>query len=237
MLIALVSLHITPAPVSTSRKMDGRNVKLMRLSSVNSIALMNDVLVTTDRILNTPLPLVYAIAISQLTWVYILILPFQLYKTLGMVAIPGTLCEFDARSRVYPLLQNANGSIPVAAYIIFGFAFIGQQIENTFGHDVNDLPLDAFCNHLAADIDIIASSTPQYSGGFIKNERNSLMHPLNNDGFETWKEKGVDENRKALRKRSLISMKSIKLVDRRRIKGKSSESKYEMVASSTRDVV
>lgn len=50
----------------------------MHLSLVNSIALMNDVLVTTDRILSTPLPLAYAIAISQLTWVYILILPFSI---------------------------------------------------------------------------------------------------------------------------------------------------------------
>ena len=54
---------------------------------------MNDVYATTDRILNTPLPLAYAIAISQITWVYILILPFQLYDTLGLIAIPGTLCK------------------------------------------------------------------------------------------------------------------------------------------------
>lgn len=54
---------------------------------------LNDIQANTDRILNTPLPLAYTIAISQLTWVYILILPFQLYTTLGMVAIPGTLCK------------------------------------------------------------------------------------------------------------------------------------------------
>jgi ion channel-forming bestrophin family protein len=56
---------------------------------------MNDVQANTDRILNTPLPLAYTIAISQLTWVYILILPFQLYSTLGLVAIPGTLCKHN----------------------------------------------------------------------------------------------------------------------------------------------
>jgi len=60
---------------------------------VNAVLTMNDVMATTDRILNTPLPLAYAICISQLTWVYILILPFQLYNTLGLVAIPGTLCK------------------------------------------------------------------------------------------------------------------------------------------------
>ncbi|CAI6250273.1 unnamed protein product [Periconia digitata] len=52
---------------------------------------LNEILETTDRILNTPLPLAYSIAISQLTWVYILILPFQLYESLGFITIPGTL--------------------------------------------------------------------------------------------------------------------------------------------------
>lgn len=125
----------------------------------------------------------------------------------------------------------------VAAYIIFGFAFIGQEIENPFGHDVNDLPLDAFCNHLAADIDIVASSTLQSSEGFIRNERNAVMHPLNNDEYTTWRDIGVDEIRRALRKRGLISMKNIKLVDRKRARRRSSESKYEMATSSRRDVV
>jgi putative membrane protein len=61
-----------------------------------------------DRVLQTPLPLAYSksppcltkaryltlvidIAISQITWLYVLVLPFQLFSKLGWVAIPGTV--------------------------------------------------------------------------------------------------------------------------------------------------
>jgi predicted membrane chloride channel (bestrophin family) len=70
---------------------------------VSALWVMNDIQANTDRILNTPLPLAYAIAISQLTWVYILILPFQLYTTLGLVAIPGTLCKPPLRSIAFSI--------------------------------------------------------------------------------------------------------------------------------------
>jgi putative membrane protein len=52
---------------------------------------MNDVLAGTERVLSTPLPLAYRIAISQITWVYVLVLPFQLYGELGWITIPGTI--------------------------------------------------------------------------------------------------------------------------------------------------
>jgi len=44
-----------------------------------------------ERMLGTPLPLAYNVAISHITWTYILILPFQLYNPLGWITIPGTL--------------------------------------------------------------------------------------------------------------------------------------------------
>jgi hypothetical protein len=75
-----------------------------------------------DRVLATPLPIAYSIAISQITWVYVMLLPFQLWDDLRWITIPG--CIF-------------------AAYIIIGLASIGREIENPFGHDVNDLPLEA----------------------------------------------------------------------------------------------
>ncbi|OAG11190.1 UPF0187 domain membrane protein, partial [Paraphaeosphaeria sporulosa] len=148
--------------------------------ALNAILALNDIQANTDRILNTPLPLAYAIAISQLTWVYILILPFQLYSTLGMLAIPGTL---------------------LAAYMILGFASIGREIENPFGHDVNDLPLDDFCAQLAVDIDIIAAMAPKDADTFVKSDKNQLMHPLSRSGYEAWSESSVDEIRDALKRK------------------------------------
>lgn len=61
------------------------------VSIVAAINAMNDVLSGTERVLNTPLPLAYRIAISQITWVYVLVLPFQLYGELGWITIPGTI--------------------------------------------------------------------------------------------------------------------------------------------------
>lgn len=78
-------------------------------------ATLVDVLTSSERVLNTPLPEAYTIAFSQITLMYILTLPFQLVGFLGWVAIPGTVA---------------------AAYIILGLATIGHEIENPFGHDV-----------------------------------------------------------------------------------------------------
>lgn len=56
-----------------------------------SIGSLADVLTGCERVLNTPLPIAYTISISQITWAYVLVLPFQLYKYLDWVTIPGTM--------------------------------------------------------------------------------------------------------------------------------------------------
>ena len=65
---------------------DGRQGLVMA-----DLAVLNEVLAGTERILNTPLPLAYSIAISQITWIYCLALPFQLWQSLGWITIPGTV--------------------------------------------------------------------------------------------------------------------------------------------------
>jgi predicted membrane chloride channel (bestrophin family) len=50
---------------------------------------LTDVLSGTERVVNTPLPIAYSISISQITWAYVLALPFQLVGYLGWVTIPG----------------------------------------------------------------------------------------------------------------------------------------------------
>jgi putative membrane protein len=66
-------------------------VSVYQTQSLNALTTFNDVLTGTDRILSTPLPIAYSIAIGQITWVYILLLPFQLYKSLGWVTIPASI--------------------------------------------------------------------------------------------------------------------------------------------------
>ena len=60
-------------------------------NSMNSLVQLADVLTGCERVLNTPVPLAYSISISQITWVYILVLPFQLYSKLKWMTIFGTL--------------------------------------------------------------------------------------------------------------------------------------------------
>ncbi|KAF2874767.1 UPF0187 domain membrane protein [Massariosphaeria phaeospora] len=189
---------------------------IYQTQALYAISTMNDVTATTDRILNTPLPLAYSIAISQLTWVYILILPFQLYSTLGLVAIPGTL---------------------FAAYIILGFAYIGQEIENPFGHDVNDLPLDNFCNQLAADISIIASFAPRKADSFVNNEKNLIMFPLSYESSDVWKERSIDEIREALERNALVHMNNVQSRLRNRQNTDKDDGRYERMRASAREMV
>ena len=41
---------------------------------------LNDALASLERILTTPIPFSYAAHIWEVTWIYVLILPFQLYN-------------------------------------------------------------------------------------------------------------------------------------------------------------
>ncbi len=159
-------------------------VSIYQTQSLNALSSMNDVLVGTERILNTPMPVAYVISISQITWVYILLLPFQLVKKLEYITIPA--CVF-------------------AAYIILGLALIGREIENPFGDDVNDLPLDHFCQSIRKDIDIIMSRPAPQPDEFINHPENMIFYPMSDLGSKGWADKSVDEIRDALSTKTVMN--------------------------------
>ncbi|EGD87830.1 hypothetical protein H112_04301 [Trichophyton rubrum D6] len=145
---------------------------------------MEEVMTGNERVLNTPLPLAYTILISQITWLYVLALPFQLVNKLEWVAIPGTIA---------------------ATYIIHGIASICAEIENPFGDDVNDLPLDVFCQQLAADLDIITSTPPAKADDFINREHNYVLYPLSKSSVNMWKDRSVEDIRAALKAKATLT--------------------------------
>lgn len=153
----------------------------MQTTAINSLGIMADTLTGCERILLTPLPAAYNIAISQITWLYVLVLPFQLYTTLEWIAIPGTI---------------------VAAYIILGLAAIGREIENPFGRDVNDLNLDYFCNALAIEMDVLTSKAPPKADDWLHQDENMVLWPLSKMGWQGWMEKEHGDIRDALKQRS-----------------------------------
>lgn len=153
---------------------------------VAQLGIMADVATGTERIVNHPLPLAYSISIAQITWAYVLVLPFQLYASLGWITIPGTI---------------------FAAYIILGLGAIGAEIENPFGGDVNDLPLDSYCRELQGDLDVLTSiSRAERSWNvrgtdgapWLRHPRNMVMWPLSASGWDHWEEKPLEEIREAL---------------------------------------
>lgn len=167
---------------------------------MSSIASLTEVIGETERVLNTPLPLAYNIAFSQITLIYIYTLPFQLYSSLQALTIPGTV---------------------LAAYIILGLAAIGNSLENPFGHDTNDLNLDAYCQDLSAELDVITSSPATTMEGFMSRNENLVLAPISQRGFAEWMGRSREDIRDALKAKSLLSgRKTLKEKTRREFEKK-----------------
>jgi putative membrane protein len=92
-----------------------------------------------ERILRTPMPLAYAIHLKQLLLLYCLLLPFQIVQSLGW----------------WTGLITA-----LVSFTLLGIEAIGLEIENPFGYDANDLPLDTICQTMKRNIDDLISLTP-----------------------------------------------------------------------------
>lgn len=92
-----------------------------------------------ERILKTPIPLAYSIHLNQLLFLYCLLLPFQLVDDLGWWT---------------------GAIIALVSFTLFGIEAIGIEIENPFGYDANDLPLDAICKTMRRNIEDLIILTP-----------------------------------------------------------------------------
>jgi putative membrane protein len=105
---------------------------------------MVDALGICERIQRTPIPLAYAIHLKQLLLIYCLSLPFQMVAKVGWYTAPLT---------------------GLISFTLLGIEEIGNQIEDPFGNDPNDLPLDDFCNVMLRNIDDIIrlSERKQYA--------------------------------------------------------------------------
>jgi len=143
--------------------------------ALGNIQSLNDAMTGCERVLNTPLPIAYSIAISQITWIYVLILPFQLWASLGWITVPGCI---------------------VSSYVILALAAIGREIENPFGSDTNDLPLDNFCHQLAREVDVICSRPQFKMSDFVRHEKNT---PMFNQPYAAWATRTTEEIRESLK--------------------------------------
>ncbi|WP_019905742.1 bestrophin family protein [Methylobacterium sp. 77] len=86
------------------------------------IAALSQVQIVCERIQGTPLPFAYTLLLYRTAWIYCLLLPFGLAGTLGWVT---------------PFVAA------LVAYTFFGLDALGDELEDPFGLEPNDLPLDA----------------------------------------------------------------------------------------------
>jgi len=88
-----------------------------------------------EKILKTPLPFVYASLIKQVLFVYLYTLPFALATDMDWAT---------------PLV------VAVVGFGMFGIEEAGVEIENPFGMQMNDLPLEKICETISKDVADIA---------------------------------------------------------------------------------
>lgn len=106
----------------------------------------------------------------------------------------------------FPSWLTIPGTI-AAAYIILGIATIGDELENPFGHDVNDLPLDAFCAELQKEIDTLMSTpAPNFDDHLSTSDHLNLpLWPLSHKGLGEWRDRSEHDIRGALRSKVITA--------------------------------
>jgi len=122
----------------------------------NNISILQDTVSNLERICNTPLPFAYQAHLRMSLWLYLLFLPFQVYNQFFWVTIPGTA---------------------FASFLLLGFLEIGQEIENPFNYDLNDLDLDYFCTTIQRELHLITAHPAPDPSSYIFSHLNYPFAP------------------------------------------------------------
>jgi len=130
---------------------------------MNNIASLQDTLSNLDRIGNTPLPFAYQAHLRMSLWLYLLLLPFQVVSVLHYLVIPGTA---------------------FASFLLLGFLEIGQEIENPFNYDLNDLDLDDFCLAIQRELHEVTAHTMPDPSAFVFSAWNQPLAPADRRNAE-----------------------------------------------------
>src|SRR5436190_17627129 len=103
-----------------------------------NVQLLVDYLGACERIHRTPMPFAYMVHVRRVILIYCYSLPFALVRDFGWWTIPATL---------------------FVAFTLLGIEEIGVEIEDPFGTDDNDLPLEAFCETIRRNVEEMARTS------------------------------------------------------------------------------
>ncbi len=104
-----------------------------------SLAQMTDIQGGCERIRSTPIPFSYTVLIHRVVALYCLLLPFGLYETVKIAT---------------PLV------VAFVSYAFFGLDSIGDELEEPFGVDLNDLPLLQLSTMIESDLRLRIGEEP-----------------------------------------------------------------------------
>ncbi|WP_187261753.1 bestrophin family protein [Pontibacter beigongshangensis] len=104
-----------------------------KLSATQLLALDAEVRALTnhcgacERIKNTPIPFTYSVFIKKFIFFFVMTLPFGWVFSMGYFVVP---------------------VVVLILYALASLELIAEEIENPFGTDANDLPLDQICQNI-----------------------------------------------------------------------------------------
>jgi putative membrane protein len=97
----------------------------------STLAALTNAGASCERIRNTPIPFSYTLLLHRTAYMYCFLLPFGLVDTTGFMT---------------PFV------VGIVAYTFFGLDALGDEIEEPFGMENNDLPLDALCRTIEINL-------------------------------------------------------------------------------------
>lgn len=110
---------------------DGRLSENQMLLINNDVTAFLDICGACERIKNTPIPYSYTTFIKKFIIAYSLTLPLGFVFVLSWLSIPVVVFVF---------------------YVLASLELIAEQIEDPFGHDANDLPMDRLCKTISSNM-------------------------------------------------------------------------------------
>lgn len=109
------------------RKIDGDQFRVVNREAAGLI----DVLGACERIRKTPIPYSYSLYVKRVIIIYLLTMPLSLINSLGYWTVP---------------------MVMFSCYVLAGLELLGEEIEDPFGHDANDLDTDGMAKNIRNNV-------------------------------------------------------------------------------------
>jgi putative membrane protein len=101
----------------------------------NELQSFTDICGACERIKNTPIPFSYSIFLKKFIFFFVMTLPIGFVFVMGYIVVPFTMFLF---------------------YVLSSIEIIGEEIEDPFGEDTNDLPTDSICLNIRRSLNELA---------------------------------------------------------------------------------